>query len=250
MIIIGYIYCCLIGMCVASFINVVIDRVPRGENFVLGRSHCDHCGKLIKWYDLIPVLSYLVLKGKCRYCHNKIPIRGFFIEILGGMIGIFCFYRFGFTYEMMCIFVITMILLAITMIDLDTMIIPNELNLILFLIGFILMFIRHLTVIDCFLGMICISLPMFLLNLIIPDSFGGGDIKLMFASGIVLGWKYSLLATFIGIIIAGTYCVYLILKKKVDKKGHIAFGPYLSFGIFIALCYGQEIVSWYLNLLM
>ena len=128
------IYCFLIGMCVASFMNVVIDRVPRGENFVSGRSHCDSCGKVIAWYDLIPVASYLVLRGRCRYCHSKIPVRGFFIEIFGGLSGVFCFYRFGFEYETILMFVITMILLAITMIDFDTMIIPDGLNIAMFLV--------------------------------------------------------------------------------------------------------------------
>ena len=116
-------------MCVASFMNVVIDRVPRGENFVSGRSRCDSCGKVIAWYDLIPVASYLVLRGRCRYCHCKIPVRGFFIEIFGGVSGVFCFYRFGFEYETILMFVIAMILLAITMIDFDTMTIPDGLNI-------------------------------------------------------------------------------------------------------------------------
>ncbi len=94
------IYCFLIGMCVASFMNVVIDRVPRGEKFCIRRSHCDSCGKgIIAWYDLIPVASYLVLRERCRYCHSKIPVRGFFIEIFGGLSGVFCFYRFGFEYR-------------------------------------------------------------------------------------------------------------------------------------------------------
>ena len=245
-----YIYCCVIGMCVASFINVVIVRIPRGEDFLLGRSHCDYCGKDILWYDLIPVLSYLMLKGKCRYCQNKIPIRSFFIEIFGGIIGIFCFFRFGFCYEMICIFLIAMLLLAIAMIDLDTMTIPDGLNIGIFLVCFVLVIIREMNIFESIIGMFCISLPMFLSNLVIPHSFGGGDIKLMFVSGMILGWKYSLLAIFIAILIAGIYCIYLILKRKVDKRTHIAFGPYLSIGIFTSLCYGQEIVSWYLNLLM
>lgn len=91
---------------------------------------------------------------------------------------------------------------------------------------------------------------MILLNVLIAESFGGGDIKLMFVSGIALGWKYSLLAAFIGILLAGSYSIYLLVSKKIDKKGHIAFGPYLSIGIFIALSYGSEIISWYLNLMM
>lgn len=184
-IILIYVYMFLIGMCVASFMNVVIDRVPRNESFVKGRSHCDHCGETLKWDDLIPIVSYIFLRGKCRYCHTSIPIRGFLIEIFGGLIGMFC-----------------------------------------------------------------ISVPMILLNVLIAESFGGGDIKLMFVSGIALGWKYSLLAAFIGILLAGSYSVYLLISKKIDKKGHIAFGPYLSIGIFIALSYGSEIISWYLNLMM
>lgn len=210
-IILIYVYMFLIGMCVASFMNVVIDRVPRNESFVKGRSHCDHCGETLKWDDLIPIVSYIFLRGKCRYCHTSIPIRGFLIEIFGGLIGMFCFYRFGFSIETILMFVIAMILLAITMIDFDTMI---------------------------------------LLNVLIAESFGGGDIKLMFVSGIALGWKYSLLAAFIGILLAGSYSIYLLVSKKINKKGHIAFGPYLSIGIFIALSYGSEIISWYLNLMM
>ena len=93
--------------------------------------------------------------------------------------------------------------------------------------------------------MFCISVPMILLNVLIAESFGGGDIKLMFVSGIALGWKYSLLAAFIGILLAGSYSIYLLVSKKINKKGHIAFGPYLSIGIFIALSYGSEIISWY-----
>ena len=123
-IILIYVYMFLIGMCVASFMNVVIERVPRNESFVKGRSHCDHCGETLKWYDLIPIVSYIFLRGKCRYCHTSIPIRGFLIEIFGGLIGMFCFYRFGFSIETILMFVIAMILLAITMIDFDTMIIP------------------------------------------------------------------------------------------------------------------------------
>ena len=165
-----FIYCFLIGMCVASFMNVVIDRVPRGENFVSGRSRCDSCGKVIAWYDLIPVASYLVLRGRCRYCHSKIPVRGFFIEIFGGLSGVFCFYRFGFEYETILMFVIAMILLAITMIDFDTMIIPDGLNIAMFLVCLVLMFVRQMSLVDSTIGMFCISLPMFLMNLVIPDS--------------------------------------------------------------------------------
>ena len=136
-IILIYVYMFLIGMCVASFMNVVIDRVPRNESFVKGRSHCDHCGETLKWCDLVPIVSYIFLRGKCRYCHTSIPIRGFLIEIFGGLIGMFCFYRFGFSIETILMFVIAMILLAITMIDFDTMIIPDGLNIAMLLVSIV-----------------------------------------------------------------------------------------------------------------
>ena len=220
-IILIYVYMFLIGMCVASFMNVVIDRVPRNESFVKGRSHCDYCGETLKWYDLIPIVSYIFLRGKCRY-----------------------------SIETILMFVIAMILLAITMIDFDTMIIPDGLNIAMFIVSIVLMYVRHMSLLESIMGMFCISVPMILLNVLIAESFGGGDIKLMFVSGIALGWKYSLLAAFIGILLAGSYSIYLLISKKINKKGHIAFGPYLSIGIFIALSYGSEIISWYLNLMM
>lgn len=142
------------------------------------------------------------------------------------------------------------ILLAITMIDFDTMIIPDGLNIAMFIVSIVLMYVRHMSLLESIMGMFCISVPMILLNVLIAESFGGGDIKLMFVSGIALGWKYSLLAAFIGILLAGSYSIYLLVSKKINKKGHIAFGPYLSIGIFIALSYGSEIISWYLNLMM
>ena len=152
-IILIYVYMFLIGMCVASFMNVVIDRVPRNESFVKGRSHCDHCGETLKWYDLVPIVSYIFLRGKCRYCHTSIPIRGFLIEIFGGLIGMFCFYRFGFSIETILMFVIAMILLAITMIDFDTMIIPDGLNIAMLLVSIVLMYVRHTSLLESIIGM-------------------------------------------------------------------------------------------------
>lgn len=170
-IILIYVYMFLIGMCVASFMNVVIDRVPRNESFVKGRSHCDHCGETLKWYDLIPIVSYIFLRGKCRYCHTSIPIRGFLIEIFGGLIGMFCFYRFGFSIETILMFVIAMILLAITMIDFDTMIIPDGLNIAMFIVSIVLMYVRHMSLLESIMGMFCISVPMILLNVLIAEFF-------------------------------------------------------------------------------
>lgn len=130
----------------------------------------------------------------------------------------FCFYRFGFSIETILMFVIAMILLAITMIDFDTMIIPDGLNIAMFIVSIVLMYVRHMSLLESIMGMFCISVPMILLNVLIAESFGGGDIKLMFVSGIALGWKYSLLAAFIGILLAGSYSIYLLVSKRLIKK--------------------------------
>lgn len=248
--ILTYIYTFIIGTCIASFINVVIERLPKNEDFIKGRSHCDHCQRILRWYDLIPIISFIVLKGKCRYCQKMISKRGFMIEIFGGLIGMFCFYQFGACLQMVLVFMMIMILLAISMIDLDTMIIPDGLNVALLIISLALMYFNQQGIVESLLGMICVSMCMIVLNLMITDSFGGGDIKLMGAAGIGLGWKKSLLAALIAIILAGSYSVYLLIQKKVDKKSYLAFGPYLSIGIVIAFIYGQEIIHWYLSIMI
>ena len=152
--ILTYIYTFIIGTCIASFINVVIERLPKNEDFIKGRSHCDHCQRILRWYDLIPIISFIVLKGKCRYCQKMISKRGFTIEIFGGLIGMFCFYQFGACLQMVLVFMMIMILLAISMIDLDTMIIPDGLNVSLLIISLALMCFNQQGIVESLLGMI------------------------------------------------------------------------------------------------
>ena len=248
LIIIG-VYLFLVGSCVASFINVVIDRVPQGKSIVSDRSHCDACQHPIKAYDLIPVISYILLRGKCRYCKQKIGLRSFLIECLGGLMMLFCFYRFGVSWMTPLSFLVFMILLAITMIDFDTMTIPNGLVISLSALAVLHYFIcPELDLLTRVIGMVSVSGIMLAMTLMIPDSFGGGDIKLMAASGFLLGWANNLLAAFIGILIAGVYATYLLMTKKNSRKDHIAFGPYLSIGIYLALLYGNDVIRLYLSL--
>lgn len=244
-----YFYSFLIGICVASFINVVIWRVPQGLSVAKGRSFCPSCEHQLAWYDLVPVFSYLFLRGRCRYCKAKIPMRDTIIEFLGGCIGVFCFYHYQFTWDTLVVFVLFMILLAITMIDFDTMTIPNGLVLAM-LVPVIAMIFLHpeISLVERVIGFFIISLPMYLLILLIPDCFGGGDVKLIAVGGALLGWKLTLLAGFIAILIGGCYAIYLLIRKKAGKEGHIAFGPYLCIGIVISLLYGNDIISGYLAL--
>lgn len=243
------IYSFVIGICIASFLNVVIWRVPQGISIAKGRSYCPTCNHMLKWYDLFPIFSYLFLKGKCRYCGAKIPKRDTLLELFGGLIGIFCFYKYQFSFDTIVVFSIFMILLAITMIDFDTMTIPNGLNIALIVPSVLFAFLHpEISWIGRILGIIAISLPMYILTLIIPDCFGGGDIKLIAVSGLMLGWQNTILAGFISILFAGIYAIYLLCTKRVQKGAHIAFGPYICIGIVISLLYGSSIIQAYTSL--
>lgn len=243
-----YLYAFVVGTCIASFINVVIYRVPLGLNFVKGRSFCPTCHETLKPYDMIPVLSWFLLKGKCRFCGEKISPRYPAIEFVGGVLAIVCFYRFGIDMMSVISFGFAMILLSICMIDYDTMTIPNGLVLCSLIIALVSIPFMELGVIERVIGFFAVSVPLFVMNLLIPDCFGGGDIKLLAVCGLLLGWKNLLVGMFVAILLAGGYASYLLITHKVDRKGHIAFGPYICVGMYLALLYGNEILSWYLSL--
>lgn len=142
-----------------------------------------------------------------------------------------------------------MILVAITMIDFDTMTIPNGLVIAL-IVPTIAMELIHpeISLLERIIGFFIISLPMYLLIIVIPDCFGGGDVKLIAVGGFLLGWKLTLVAGFIAILLGGCYAVWLLLSKKSKKGAHIAFGPYLSIGIVVSLLYGNSLLNAYLSL--
>ena len=237
------------GICIGSFLNVLIYRIPEKLNFAKGRSFCPACGHELKAIDLVPVVSFLFLRGKCRYCGNKISFRYPLIELLGGALALCSVCRFGLTWQAAVVFACSCILLVIAFIDIDTMEIPNGLVLILLLLALVsLIWFRNITWLSALIGMAEISLPMVLMNLIIKDSFGGGDIKLCAACGLMLGWQQMLAAALIALITGGIYGAYLLIAKKKGKKDHFAFGPFLSLGIIIALFAGTILIDSYLSI--
>lgn len=244
-----YLYAFVIGIIIGSFLNVVIWRVPQELSFVGGRSFCPHCHKELKPYDMIPVFSWIILRGKCRFCKAPISVRYPLIELAGGLLALMCFHHFEFTLDTIFVFIVIITLLAITMIDFDTMTIPN--GLIIFLIfPIIVLCILHpeISLVNRVIGFFVISLPMYLMTRLIPDCFGGGDIKLIAVCGFMLGWQMTLLAMFIAILVGGIYACYLVISKKAKKGAHMAFGPYICLGITLALFYGPQIVNAYLSL--
>ncbi|MEL7661670.1 prepilin peptidase [Acetobacterium wieringae] len=242
-----YLYIFVIGIVIGSFLNVVIYRLPREVSVAKGRSFCPNCNAQIKGYHNIPLFSYLWLRGKCADCGGPISIRYPLVELFSGLLAVLVFAVYGFSFAWLVVFSAGAILICITMIDFDTMTIPNGLIIALMAPALLSFFVfPQVGLLSRVIGIFIISLPMLALALFIPDAFGGGDIKLMAVAGFMLGWGNTLLAAFIGIVLGGVVAVYLLVKKTADK--HMAFGPYLSIGIMTALLFGDIIIGWYLNL--
>ena len=244
------------GACIFSFLNVVVDRLPRNESIVKGRSHCDHCGHSLGAMELIPVISYLMLRGRCKNCHGKIPVRSLVVEILGGAAFMSCVYFYSdgslgiISLEGLLAFSFICILMVVAYIDLDTQMIYDRFHILILVLGIISCFVsKDLNIVERLIGSVVISVPMLVLSILIPGAFGGGDVKLMAVSGFFLGFKAIVIAMFIALIIGGGYGTYMLVTKKLDKKDHFAFGPYLAIGLIVALFIGNELMNWYIGLL-
>jgi leader peptidase (prepilin peptidase)/N-methyltransferase len=226
---------------------------PLRERLTKGRSACPHCGRSWKLKDSLPIFSWLLHKGKCIYCFEKISPRHTLIELFGGILAVIVWLYYGISLSALTVFLVFCVLATISFIDMDTQYIPPELNIILALLGVVSIWtLPGATVIERVIGVFCISVPLILIVLAVPGGFGGGDIKLMAAAGVLLGWKGNVLAFLIGLVLGGAYGVYLLLSKKKGKKEHFAFGPFLSVGIAISL-YGQLgifLLNQYVNLVM
>lgn len=241
----------LAGTCIGSFLNVLIYRMPLGINIAKGRSFCPKCKNKLQAKDMVPLLSFFVLRGSCRFCGQKISGRYPAVELMGGIFALASLYFFWLTWQALLVYAAVCILLVIAFIDIDTREIPDRLNITLSVLALISVFLfPHITVIERIIGFFEISLPMLLLNLMIKDSFGGGDIKLCAACGFLLGYKAMLVGAFLGILTGGMYAIWLLLSGAKSRKDHFAFGPFLSFGLMVALYAGTMIWESYLEIFM
>lgn len=237
----------LIGISIGSFLNVCIYRIPKKEDIVFERSHCMSCGNVLKWYELIPLFSFLVQGGKCRNCKTKLSAQYPLIELLNGLIYVWIFMAKGFQPESILFCICASVLIVISVIDWRTYEIPFGCNIIIGILGIVRVFLNLAHWYDYVIGFFAVS-GLFLIIYWITKGrgIGGGDIKLMAAAGLLLGWQNILLSLMIGSI-AGSV-IHLALMKIQGKDRVLAFGPYLAFGIFISMLYGNDIITWYLGM--
>lgn len=238
----------ILGTIFGSFYNVIIYRLPKKISFVSGTSFCPSCNTRIMPIDLIPVVSYLFLGGKCRHCKASISMRYPLIEVLTGIIFTLSYLRFDFSFQTLLAMILGSLCIIIAMIDIDTMEILDRFHVFIFALAIIhIIFFSELPLLDHIIGFFIISVFFYIIA-IITNGMGGGDIKLVAVSGLLLGYQSMLVGFFIAAITGGLIAIALLLLKAQDRKSLIAFGPFLCIGIFIAYLYGQQLFSWYINL--
>lgn len=213
-----YVFSALAGLAIGSFLNVVIYRLPKGTFFSKARSFCPKCGAPIKAYDNIPVISYLILKGKCRNCHASISPRYPLIEALNCILWVVNFAVYGISWMTIIYDILVSVCIVVAMIDFDTFEIPDSSNFTILLLGLITFFpISGVSWQSKLIGCVCISLPMLILAL-----FGGmglGDVKLYFVLGLLFGWQKILVIFLISVVVGGIFSiVYMIIRKRKEQN--------------------------------
>ena len=244
----------MFGMCIGSFLNVCIYRLPSSMSIINpSRSFCPQCKSAIQFYDNIPVLSYLWLKGRCRKCNASISLRYPLVELMTGILAIAVLFMFGLTLEGVVYFVFISSLLVITFIDIDHKIIPDIITLPGIPIGLAASFVLPaMTFKSSLLGLLVgggsLLLVAWTYSLIThKEGMGGGDIKLLGMIGTFIGWK-GVIFTIFAASLAGTFVgIIVMLQKGKDLKFAIPFGPFLSIGAMCYVFFGEKVLFWYLH---
>ena len=251
----------LISLVIGSFLNVLIYRLPIGESLTKKNSHCPKCGHMLKWYENIPLLSYVIQKGKCRGCKELISIQYPIIEFLSVCAFVIAYIRFGLSLETFLFTLLLQMFIVIFMIDLRYQIIPDSINVIIIVLGVISLFITHTSInqvlvinyIDKLIGFgVALGLLLifiFFEKILKKELMGGGDLKLFFGIGLFMGWQLLLLGLFLASVVA---LITEMLKKLINSEKFlnkvIPFGPYLVIGFSLAYIFGLDIISLYLSL--
>ena len=242
-------YVFVIGSVIGSFLNVCIFRIPEKESVVVNRSHCPQCGYPLKFIHMIPVISFLFLRGKCPSCKGRISRQYPLVEALTACLFLITVMRFGYTAQSLLLCIFHCVLIVVAGIDIHTMTIPDILHIWIGGIGIVHLLLNPSCLLSSLTGLVIVSLPMLLLALLC-GGFGGGDIKLCAVCGFFLGLKGVLLGFLFACILADVYAIYLIAVKKVSKKSSICFGPFLAAGFIISSLFWDALITWYLTLLL
>ena len=249
------VYSALFGLILGSFVNVCIYRIPLKKSIVFPASSCPNCGEKIRFYDNIPLISYLLLLGKCRHCRTPLAWHYPFVETVTGLLSVALFIKYGFSYQYFLYLLFAASLVAISFIDLQHQIIPDAISLPGIVAGLAVSFLPgDISVLDSFIGIIAGGGSLYLVAVVYEwlsgkEGMGGGDIKLLAMIGAWLGWKslhFVILISSLAGVIVGVPCLLLAGK---GLRVRIPFGPFLALGALLCLFFGHDIMNWYVQLL-
>jgi len=242
-----------VGICVGSFLNCVIYRLEKKESFLKGRSKCPFCSHPLTWKDLIPILSFLLLKGKCRYCGKRISLQYLLVEFFTGVLFFLTsFFAFSF-FELIYLFLIISFLIVIFVFDLKHFLIPEKVIYSAIILSFVYQIIQGVDSLSFFeyfknLGLALIPSLFFLIVVFVSREkwMGMGDFVLSFLMGLILGFPKILIGLFFAFFFGGIIGIGLVISGKKRWKSHVPFGPFLVGGTFLSLFLGDKIIEWYL----
>lgn len=241
-----YICALLFGLCIGSFLNVVILRVPLNQEFVKTPSHCMKCGHKLSWYDNIPLVSWLMLRGKCRYCKAPISKQYPIIEALNGILWMLSFIMLGVSLNTLIICGMISVCIALGVIDFRTHEIPDGFHFFLLALGILMILLNMKKWPLYIIGFFAVSIVLALIYWISGGTaIGGGDVKLMAVLGLIVGWKHIVLGFVIGCIVGSV--IHIIRMKLTDCGRELAFGPYLGGGVIFSVLFCQPLINWYLG---
>lgn len=246
-----YLFTFLFGVCIGSFLNVCIYRIPEGQSIVTVPSHCMTCGKKLHWYELVPLFSWLALRGKCLGCKAKISPQYPIVEAANGLLWCLVLWVKGPCIDMLLCCALLSAFFVLSVIDARTMEIPNGIVIFILVLAVIRaalnIFIYKQPWLDIVLGPVIMGGAFFAILLISDGrAMGGGDVKLLFAVGLFLGLKLTLFGLVVACIAGAVIHVSLMAIKKVGRQ--LAFGPYLSLGFAVSALWGAKCVEWYLSM--
>jgi len=244
----------VLGLFIGSFLNVCIHRIPRSESIMWPASHCPVCNNPIKPWDNIPLVSYILLGGRCRSCSAKISLRYPVVETLSALLALSMLYRFGLTVSFGIYYFWACVLLVITFIDIDYQIIPDRLSLGGIILGLGLVYWLPLTYKDAIIGLVLgsgllIAVIYGYYFLTKKQGMGGGDVKLLGMIGVFTGWQGVLFTIFMGSLIGTLFGLPWALMQKKTMKAAIPFGPFLALGALIFVLWGTQLTDWYFGFL-
>lgn len=244
----------VVGLCIGSFLNALIYRIPRKLPFVMNRSMCPHCTAQLKWYHNIPLMSYIALRGKCAFCRARIAVRYPLVESVNALLYVYFYWQFGFTSDFFVFAYLSSVLLAIFFIDLDFQIIPNLFTYSGIVLGLAVSFIPGgLSPLDALIGLLVGGGSLYLIAMLgdwlfKKESMGGGDIKMAAMLGTFLGWQKVLFvfiaSAMIGLVVS---IAMMIVSANMRKERVIPFGPFLAGAALLAILYGDRIIDFYLT---